>query len=141
MVDLWRDRNRPTIGPTPWKIYDDDEVETECLNAILIPFKLQFASLWPQIREFKPRLMHVKRVDSKMELGQGLHRLLWFYTRVTHIQGVTSTWRLNVVRCPSVWNLLHVTLLAPRILRRALRFLENLFTACLRTHFHFNNAP
>jgi len=57
--------------------------------------------------------MHVKRVDSKIELGQGLHRLLWFYTRVTHIQGVTSTWRLNVVRCPSVWNLLHVTLLAP----------------------------
>ena len=28
----------------------------------------------------------------------------------------------------SVWNLLHITLLAPRIFKMALRFLENLFT-------------
>ena len=32
--------------------------------------------------KFKPRLMHVKRMVSKVELGQSLHRLLWFYTRV-----------------------------------------------------------
>jgi hypothetical protein len=36
LLDAW-DRNRPTSGPTPWQIYDDDDdvINSECIAIYL----------------------------------------------------------------------------------------------------------